>query len=122
MIIVNVKFIFIVSLLFSSVPPSVDSEEKHKAQTQKAGTSLNINVTITGVPTPKVEWFHGEDAIVQDKDTKVDTGNNYSTLTIKGTTAKNTGAYKVRKTDITKFIYESFALVKEIKHDFMANL
>ena len=56
---------------------------------------MALSANIEGVPTPKVSWFHNGEPIKPANGTSVDTKDTFTSLTIKGSTGKNSGKYKV---------------------------
>ena len=84
---------FILCLL---VPPKIETEAKYKKpQNLKADSTLVLYVTVTGEPKPKVTWYHGETVLETTNGCTIETKDNSSRLSIKGTSAKNAGKYKV---------------------------
>lgn len=47
-------------ILTISGAPVIECEDKYKEQQLKAGSTLILYVTITGVPDPEVTWFKGQ--------------------------------------------------------------
>ncbi len=75
--------------------PTITYDAKFKDQSMKAGHTLIILVDITGFPDPKVTWFHDDKELTQSDKVTIEGDNKFSRLTIKGTTGKNSGKYKV---------------------------
>ena len=68
-----------------------------KPKELKMGATLILTVNISGVPTPEVSWYFGEETIELGNGTTLDTiETTYSTLTIKDVGGKNSGAYSVK--------------------------
>ena len=62
---------------------------------QKAGSSLVLPVTVTGVPTPKIAWYRGEDQMYAGDGVSLQTTDTASTLTVKPVNGTHSGVYKV---------------------------
>ena len=52
-------------------------------------------VNVTGMPTPKVTWYHGDDEVKATGNITIESSENSSTLTIKPVSAADAGSYKV---------------------------
>ena len=86
------------TFLCVSVPgaPVIDYDASlKKPQAVKAGASITINVTITGVPTPEVRWFLDETELETGGDITIETSEGSSRITIKKASAKDAGKYVV---------------------------
>ena len=66
-----------------------------KDQSLKASHTLIILVNIEATPTPTVKWFHGDKELYHGKNVTIETEETFSRLTIKGTTGKQSGTYKI---------------------------
>ena len=80
-----------------SVPPKIEYDAKYKQTVAlKAGATLTLPVTVSGVPTPKVTWYFGEKELKSGNGTTVETKEKASTLTVKNTSGSNAGDYRVK--------------------------
>ena len=62
----------------------------------KAGSRLNIDVTIDGFPTPKVKWLQAEgDSVDGMADVALETENEASRLAVASVTSQLAGKVKV---------------------------
>ncbi len=78
------------------VPPFLDVDPKYdEIQRVKGGSTLILQCTMAGVPTPTARWFHGDTPIEQSADVLIETGATYSTLTISRVGLSAAGIYRV---------------------------
>ena len=75
--------------------PILTYEPSTKDQTLKASHTLIILVNIEATPTPTVKWFHSDKELHHGGNVTIETEDTFSRLTIKGTTGKQSGAYKI---------------------------
>ena len=75
--------------------PKIEYDSKVKSQSLKAGHSLIIPVNVSGHPPCSVTWFLNGRPLDVSGDVRVETGENFSTLTIKPATGKHSGIFKV---------------------------
>ena len=79
-----------------SAAPKIDYESKVKSQTLKAGHSLIIPVNISGHPPCTVTWaLNGRPLDVKAPEVGIETGDTFSTLTVKPATGKYSGKFRV---------------------------
>ena len=79
-----------------AVRPNIDYDKKYKSTVSlKAGSSLSIPVTVTGLPTPKVAWSFNNKGLEQSDTLKLVTKDSESSVTIKPCSRKDTGMYQV---------------------------
>ena len=82
--------------LRASVKPAIILDAPMKeAQKVKGGNNVNLYANIEGVPTPKVTWFHKDAELKSSNGISIDTKDTFTGLTIKGSTAKHSGTYKL---------------------------
>lgn len=60
----------------------------------KGGSSLIIPINFTGIPTPKVTWFHEDTPLEQTTDITINTNSTFSTLTVNRCTLEQSGRYR----------------------------
>ena len=81
----------------STAKPKVTYEDSLKKPKElKTGATLILTVNISGVPTPEVSWYFGEETIQTGNGTTLETTDTYSTLTIKNVGGKDSGVYSVK--------------------------
>ena len=66
-----------------------------KSQSLKAGHSLIIPVNISGHPPCSVSWYLNGRPLDVSGDVRIESGENFSTLTIKPARGKHSGTFKV---------------------------
>ena len=83
--------------LFFLVPPTVSFDDRYKdTQAVKAGSTLILPINFTGIPKPKVTWYHGNTRLHEQRGhVHLDTGDSYSTLTMTGIEKEEAGKYRV---------------------------
>ena len=101
------------------VAPKITVEDKlAEPQKLKAGSVLSLYANIEGVPTPKVSWFHNDEPVKSINGTSIDTKDTFTSLTVKGSTGKNSGKYKlVAENAVGKDEKEFDVTVRGIFHD-----
>ena len=79
-----------------AVAPKIEYDARYSGiQEVKAGSTLILPVNFTGTPTPKVTWLrNGLPLTTMRGHVHIDTGDNYSTLTILGTEKSEEGMYE----------------------------
>ncbi len=76
--------------------PKITHEDKlGQPQKLKAGAVLSLYANIEGVPTPKVTWYLNGEPVESTNGTSIDTNSTFTSLTVKGSTANNSGKYKL---------------------------
>ena len=70
-------------------------ERLKEVQTLKAGATILLPVTISGVPTPAVKWFFNDAEIELTSNMSVESKPSSSSLSAKTVTSANSGVYKV---------------------------
>ena len=75
--------------------PVLEFDKKIEKQTVKSGSMFIINVNVSGVPTPTVQWFFKDRPVSAVSKANVETSNSYTTLQIKGAETNEAGIYKV---------------------------
>ena len=79
------------------VAPKIEYDAQYKQPVAlNAGATLTLPVTVTGVPTPKVVWYFGDNEMKSGNGTSIETKDKTSKLTVKNTTGANAGVYKVK--------------------------
>ena len=79
-----------------TVKPSIEYEQKFKGLIQvKGGNSLIINTNLKGEPAPSVTWTLDGTPLVANNKVSMETGVDYSTLTIRNTDGRDSGNYKI---------------------------
>ena len=79
------------------------------------GSSIYIEVNISGQPRPSVCWFHNDTKIEESNRVSTETAEGWSSLKVKATTADDAGAYKVTAENTAGFDSAEFqVLVKGI--------
>jgi len=84
------------SCLFPGKPVITYDDKLKNVQKLKAGATLTLSVNVTGTPTPKLSWYQGDQVLSSTNGTNIETRDNFSKLTIKGATAKNSGKIEVK--------------------------
>ncbi|KAK3083483.1 hypothetical protein FSP39_023775 [Pinctada imbricata] len=76
--------------------PKLEYDNKLKSnQIIKAGSSLTIQVNISGIPSPTVKWLLDKEPIDKSSHVSIDINNDFTTLTIKNATLEDGGVYNV---------------------------
>ena len=94
-----------------TVAPALDYEEKLKSQTLKSGSTLIIHVNYTGIPRPTITWLHNGEVLNKSEGTSWETTDAYTTLTIKGAGADNSGEYTVKAENVVDSVSADFTVV-----------
>jgi len=78
------------------VPPKIEYDARYSGpQEVKAGSTMILPINFTGTPKPKVTWMrNGVPITTMRGHIHVDTGDNYSTLTIMGIEKAEEGRYE----------------------------
>ena len=80
----------------NSVAPKITHDDKlSESQKLKAGGILSLYANIEGVPTPKVSWYRNGEPIKSINGTSIDTKDTFTSLSVKGSTGKDSGKYKL---------------------------
>ena len=82
------------SHLFSAPKITYDPTLK-EALSLKVGSSLYIEVDVSGQPKPKLLWFHSDTLVEETARTSIEMGHGYSFLKVKGVTLDQEGVYRV---------------------------
>ena len=61
----------------------------------KVGATIYIEVEVTGLPAPKVAWYHGDKLLDDDARITIETNEGYSVLKVKGAVVADAGKYSV---------------------------
>lgn len=61
----------------------------------KAGQTVSLPVTITGLPKPSVKWYHNDTDLVTSGDISIENVDKDYTVSVKKGTRVNSGKYKV---------------------------
>ena len=61
----------------------------------KTGSTLYIEVGVSGIPFPEVAWQHNDKSADESARVTVETQDGYSYLKVKGTSQEDSGIYKV---------------------------
>ncbi|CAH1802732.1 unnamed protein product [Owenia fusiformis] len=64
-------------------------------QSVKAGSSLILSVTIAGIPVPELSWYQNDHLLDRTSKAYIEKGATYTTLTVKDTTKKDAGKYRI---------------------------
>ena len=84
------------SLCINSVPPQIDCDSKLLQPINlKAGATIMLPVIVTGIPDPAVQWFYSDSQLVSKENVAIETNKTKSTLSIKSSSKRNSGIYKV---------------------------
>ena len=95
-----------------TVAPKISYDDKLKEeQSLKAGQTLILSVNTSGVPIPSISWYLNDAELTVGNGTSIETTDTYSTLTIKGTTAANSGPYKVTATNVVDSVSADFTVI-----------
>jgi len=79
------------------------------------GSSIYIEVNVSGQPRPSVSWFHNDATIHESNRVSAETAEGWSSLKVKATTADDAGTYKVTAENAAGFDSAEFkVLVKGI--------
>lgn len=82
--------------LYISAHPKLEYENKLKAkQLIKVGQSISLQVNISGIPNPSVQWSLNEAVIEKSPKISIETTDVFSMLTVKNATLEDTGVYSV---------------------------
>ncbi len=76
-------------------PKIIPDDKSSQPQKLKAEGILSLFANIEGVPTPKVSWFQNGEPVTPTNGTSIDSKDACTSLTVKGTSAKNSGTYKL---------------------------
>jgi titin len=76
--------------------PTIEYEKKYsEILSLKAGSSLNLPVTVTGVPTPKVTWSLNDKTVAASMKTKLESRDMHYSLTTRDVSREDGGIYTV---------------------------
>ena len=76
--------------------PKIEYDNKFKGQLMtKAGKSQFITTNISGIPQPTIKWFKGEEPLEASEKVLIDTGMDFSTVTIKDSKKDDSAIYKI---------------------------
>ncbi|XP_046554801.1 titin-like [Haliotis rubra] len=76
--------------------PALEYDNRLKsAQTVKGGSTLVLQVNVSGIPSPKISWFLDDEPLEKSERISVDTTDDFSTLTIKNAMLDDTGMYTI---------------------------
>ena len=65
--------------------------------TLNVGDDINITCLITGIPAPKVTWYHGQTTVRADaRRYRVETTNESTTLTVAKATVKDSAEFTLK--------------------------
>ena len=79
-----------------SAHPKLDYDNKLESkQIRKAGSTLTIEVNISGIPTPEVMWLLDEEPVEKSPRISIDITDDFTTITVKNVTLDDTGVYKI---------------------------
>jgi titin len=82
--------------LIVNAAPKIEVDSKFLSKIQvKGGHSIILTANFTGYPVPKASWLHDAAAVSQSADVLIDSGANYSTLTISDSRKRNSGTYSL---------------------------
>ena len=80
--------------------PELDYDHRYKEpQTIRAGRSLILDVSYTGVPAPKAEWYFNEQPVMRSAKTDVSSSDSHTTFSLKDISRDDAGTYKVKVTN-----------------------
>ena len=80
----------------SPAPPSLEYDNRLKgAQTVKAGSTITLRVNVAGIPAPTVHWLVDGQPLDKTDRVSIETNKDFSTMTIKNATVKDTGVYSI---------------------------
>jgi hypothetical protein len=85
-------------------------------QKVKAGSTLSLSVSVSGSPTPKVSWYQAGETLSSTNGTNIETKDNFSKITFKGITAKQSGKLEVKAEN--KAGSDSAEFTVEVKGEF----
>lgn len=89
-----------------------DNRLKSK-QILKAGTSLSLQVNISGIPSPMVTWLFDDAPIEKSARLSIDTTEEVSTITVKNALLDDGGVYSIiAKNDVGEAKAEFDVIVK----------
>lgn len=89
-----------------------DNRLKSK-QILKAGTSLSLQVNISGIPSPTVTWLFDDAPIEKSARLSIDTTEEFSTITVKNALLDDGGVYSIiAKNDVGEAKAEFDIIVK----------
>ena len=90
----NCLCIDVANVLFPAAP-KVDVDAKYlSTQQAKGGSTFILHANFTGIPTPKVTWYHGDTKIDQSPNVTIATDPTFSTFTVSRCTPENAGKYR----------------------------
>lgn len=61
----------------------------------KGGSTLVLQVNVSGIPSPKISWFLDDEPLEKSERISVDTTDDFSTLTIKNAMLDDSGMYTI---------------------------
>lgn len=84
------------NLLCFSAHPKLEYENKLKAkQLVKVGQSISLQVNISGIPNPTVQWAQNGTVIEKSPKISIETTDVFSMLTVKNASLDDTGVYSI---------------------------
>ncbi|GFO38541.1 titin, partial [Plakobranchus ocellatus] len=76
--------------------PTLEYDNRLKsAQTVKAGSTIVLKVNVAGIPYPNISWLLDGQQLDKSDRVSIETNKEFSTLTIKNATIKDTGVYTI---------------------------
>ena len=80
------------------------------------GSSIFIEVNVSGQPRPSVCWFHNDAKVEETNRVSTETAEGWSSLKVKASTAEDAGSYKVTAENAAGFDSAEFkVLVKGLQ-------
>ena len=80
---------------FSALPTLEYDNRLKGAQSVKAGTTITLKVNVAGIPAPTISWLVDGQALDKSDRVSIETNKDFSTLTIKNATIKDSGVYTI---------------------------
>ena len=114
------KYIGVINNLWNkkiSVPPLLDVDHRYKLpQEIKCGSTLILPINYSGIPRPKTTWYRqGVPLSLRPGHVHIDSGDNYSTLTILGIESDEGGKYEAAVDNIAGSARYGFDVVVKCK-------
>lgn len=83
-----------INTFVSSAHPKLEYDNRLKSvQTVKAGSTLNLSINISGIPSPTIGWLRDGQPISKSPRLSIDISEDFTTLTVKNATLDDKGVY-----------------------------
>ena len=79
--------------------PVIEVESKYEKVKVKAGALVLLSANVTGFPQPSLTWNHNGKPLQKAQNVNIDTNVDVTSVSIKGSAAKNGGKYELVATN-----------------------